>query len=59
MSDKDYLGDGVYVEWDDVSPNTLRLTAENGVAVQNEIFLEKEVFEALVRYVTRTTPQDK
>lgn len=55
MSDKSYLGDGVYIEWDDHAPNVLRLTTENGVEVQNEIFLEEEVYNALLDYVTRTS----
>lgn len=47
---KDYLGDGVYV---DVEKGMLKLTMENGIETTNTIFLEPEVYEALVRYVER------
>jgi hypothetical protein len=47
---KQYLGDGVYVARDGYQ---LQLTAENGVGVTNEIFLEAEVWQALVIYVNR------
>jgi len=47
---KAYLGDSVYV---DVDAPGLRLTTENGEEdnPSNTIFLEAEVFTALVRYV--------
>jgi hypothetical protein len=48
---KDYLGDGVYAEWDDYS--TLILTTENGISVENQIYLEPEVFAALERFMKR------
>jgi len=45
---KQYLGDGVYVE---VDRGALVLTAENGIEVLERIYLEREVFDALVKYV--------
>lgn len=48
---KAYLGDGVYVEVED---GTLKLTTENGIEVTNTVFLEPEVWAALMHYV-RTT----
>ena len=45
---KTYLGDGAYVdEWN----NGIVLTAENGVSVTNQIFLEPLVITALERYI--------
>lgn len=48
MSKKAYLGDGVYVieEY-----GGLTLTTENGISVTNTIFLEPEVYAALLKYV--------
>ena len=46
---KSYLGDGVYVEW---SMESLVLTTENGIEVTNRIYLEPEVYQALVQFVT-------
>lgn len=45
---KQYLGDGVYVNFDGYA---LDLTTENGVATTNRIFLEPEVYASLVAYV--------
>lgn len=45
---KRYLGDGVYVEW---SMESLVLTTENGIEVTNRIYLEPEVYAALVAFV--------
>jgi hypothetical protein len=47
---KTYLGDAVYAE---VRDGMIWLTTENGISVTNEIALEVEVFEALVRYGVR------
>ena len=48
---KAYLGDSVYVEVNE--HNQLVLTTENGLSTDpsNEIFLEPEVYHALVNYV--------
>ena len=47
---KDYLGDGVYVE---IDRGMLKLTAENGIFSTDTIYLEPQVYEALIRYVER------
>ena len=46
---KSYLGDGVYAEWDDCS--NLILTTENGISVENQIYLEPQIFAALERFM--------
>ena len=43
-----YLGDGVYVEWDQVG---LVLTASDGHRVTDRIVLEPRAYTALVAYV--------
>jgi hypothetical protein len=48
---KEYLGDGVYVDFDDFG--CLTLTTEDGVSVTNRIFLEPEVLEAFLAYLKR------
>jgi len=45
---KMYLGDSVYV---DVKHGGLELTTENGYGPTNTIFLEPEVYAALLEYV--------
>jgi hypothetical protein len=45
---KRYLGDSVYV---DFSYGQFVLTTEDGVRTTNTIFLEPEIYEALVAYV--------
>ncbi len=47
---KSYLGDGVYVDHDGY---TLTLTTENGVSTTNTIYLEPEIYHALLAYVER------
>jgi hypothetical protein len=56
---KEYLGDGVYAEWD--TDGYLVLTTENGIAATNTIFLEPRVLQALLDNIKRenaegTTP---
>ena len=51
---KSYLGDGVYVC---VEGGMLKLTAENGIVATDTIYLEQEVYEALVAYYNRVTGQ--
>jgi len=48
--EKEYLGDSVYIEVEDGS---FKLTTENGVGATNTIFLEPEVYTALVRYAAK------
>ncbi len=47
---KDYLGDGVYVDFDGFG---LILTTENSISVSNHIYLEPEVLRALFEYTER------
>jgi hypothetical protein len=56
MANKEYLGDGVYVNYNGWA---IVLTAEDGIRVTNEIFLEGSVFQALADYVKRlkTSPE--
>ena len=46
---KQYLGDGVYVDFD--SYGGLILTTEDGLRVTHRIVLEPEVYESLTAYV--------
>lgn len=49
---KTYLGDSVYVEFDeDTSLGRLILTTENGLGATNTIVLEPEVYGALLTFV--------
>ena len=45
---KRYIGDGVYA---DVENGQLILTTENGISVTNLIFIEPEVWSALLEFV--------
>lgn len=45
---KVYLGDGVYIMYDGFS---LILTTEDGIRTTNRIFMEPEVYQALLNYV--------
>lgn len=47
---KDYLGDGVYADFDGYQ---LVLTTEHGVRTTNTIYLEPDVYAALMRYAER------
>lgn len=49
---KEYLGDGVYVEYV-ADRNMFRLTVEDGVRILQEIWLEGFVYMGLVGYVRR------
>jgi len=50
VPDKTYLGDGAYCSFDGYS---LVVTTENGIEIQNEVHMEPQVFEALLRYAER------
>lgn len=50
---KTYLGDGAYAEFDG---DGIMLTAENGVSVTDRVYLEPEVYRALVRFVDSLRP---
>jgi hypothetical protein len=47
---KIYLGDGVYVDFDGYQ---LVLTSEDGISVLNTIYLEPNVYTALIAYVEK------
>ena len=51
---KHYLGDGVYVELDDIDPNTIVLTTNNGIVDTNKIVLEiKPVLQHFLEWLGR------
>lgn len=50
---KDYLGDGVYVEWDGYA---LSLYTSNGVSISDHITLDDSVVHALLRTIKRINP---
>lgn len=52
---KVYLGDGAYVEYDG---SGLILTAENGVYATDKIYLEPDVYAALVAFVASLKRQE-
>lgn len=47
---KVYLGDGAYAKFDGFG---IWLTTENGIEATNEIYLEPEVYAALVAFVEK------
>lgn len=47
---KEYIGDGVYVEYENYS---VILTTENGVEVTNRIVLESDVLDNVNKYLKR------
>lgn len=49
QSSKVYLGDSVYAEME--PSGMIVLTTDNGEGASNTIYLEAEVYEALVRWV--------
>lgn len=52
---KNYLGDGVYVTYDGYN---IILTTENGICVQDEIYLDPSVVEAFLRYIKDLKNED-
>lgn len=44
---KEYLGDGAYAEFDGFG---IMLTAENGIAATDTIYLEPDVLRSLIRF---------
>lgn len=48
--EKQYLGDGLYADFDGFH---IVLTAENGISATDTVYLDAEVYDALVGYVTR------
>ena len=53
---KAYLGDGVYVSNDGYQ---LHLTTENGISTTNSIYLDDQVYKALVEYVERLQVEEE
>lgn len=51
MDSKVYIGDGVYVTFDDPYEGSLTLTTENGVRVTNIIILEPREWDSLKKIV--------
>jgi len=47
MSNKQYLGDGVYIETTD---GQLIMTTENGISIENTIYLDSSVMDSLIEY---------
>jgi hypothetical protein len=52
MTGKVYLGDSVYVE---VENGMLKLTTDNGLGASNTIYLEDQVYAALLQYVAHVS----
>lgn len=50
MKEKEYIGDGVYVEINE--GGQIVLTTEDGIKTTNIIYLEPEVYAALTEYVS-------
>jgi hypothetical protein len=53
---KDYMGDGVYIK--DVGFG-VELTTENGISVQNTVFIEPLTWKSMVRYMARVEENHK
>lgn len=51
-NEKVYLGDGCYAQFDG---HGIVLTTENGIETTNRIYLEPEVYAALLRFVASIT----
>lgn len=47
---KEYLGDGLYADYDG---EHIVLTAENGITATDTVYLNREVFEALLSFEKR------
>jgi hypothetical protein len=56
---KEYIGDGVYVEFDGFAFVLTTERHENGVSRTETIVLEPDVFDALTRYVIKSSNEGK
>lgn len=56
MIGKAYLGDAVYAE---MEHGMIKLTTVDGITSTNEIFLEMEVYDSLVRFMDRVKQDNK
>jgi hypothetical protein len=54
MKMQDYLGDGLYVEFDGWQ---YKLYASNGVRITNEVYLDESVLAAFFDFVKRSKEQ--
>ena len=52
MITKEYLGDGVYADYDP-SGDQIKLTSEDGIRVQNVIYIDSWVQSKLMHYIKR------
>ena len=52
---KEYLGDSVYAQW---YLGDIWLTTENGMGPSNSIYLEPEVYRALLRFYERSNQEN-
>lgn len=57
MMEKEYVGDGVYINVGDFHGQIV-LTTENGICVENRIFLELEMIETISSYAARSMKED-
>jgi hypothetical protein len=58
MSQKEYLGDGVYIAPDEMEYG-FWLTTENGICATNKIFLEPKVIEHFEEYLKQWREETK
>lgn len=56
VTHKEYLGDGVYAEFED---GMIKVTTEDGISVTNTVYLERSVYDALIRFAEATTGWEK
>lgn len=47
---KEYIGDGAYAEFDGYG---ILVTAENGIMIQERIYLDPDVLKALIDYAKK------
>lgn len=50
---RDYLGDAVYVA---IENGMIRLTTEDGISINNVIYMEPSVIKTFLRYLIRIAP---
>lgn len=52
MIDKEYIGDGVYIQ-EGHSLEEIKLTTEDGISVSNVIYLELYMIQHIIEYIQR------
>ena len=50
-SEPEYLGDGVYIKRSESCANDIVLYTFDGLTVKNEIYIEPEVFQSMMRWI--------